>query len=255
MAVILQVKRHFMNIKFDFNEHVIFIAGAGSGIGLACVHACLKAGAQVIATDINLRNLSELQSERLSVAELDVTDSKAVMHVLTDQAKQYGRIDAAILASGFQNRVLIDQMSDQEWGSQVNINLNGIFYLTRTLFPIMKAQKKGSIVTFTSGLATNGWPGAAAYGAAKAGIIGLVKSAAQELKPFGVCINAVSPGITRTPLFLDSASAEEISMYEKSLGISPPEGVVPLLLFLISDAAGTISGNVIERRLIPQASE
>lgn len=244
-----------MNINFDFNDHVIFIAGAGSGIGLACVEACLKAGAHVIATDINLRNLSRLESDRLTIATLDITDSKEVMRVVTDQAKKYGRIDAAILASGVQNRILVDQMSDQDWISQINVNLNGIFYLTRSLFPIMKAQKRGSIVTFTSGLASNGWPGATAYGAAKAGIIGLVKSAAQELRSFGVCINAVSPGITKTPLFLDSASTEEISMYENSLGVSSPEGVVPLLLFLISDAAKTISGNVIERRLIPQTSE
>ena len=113
-----------MNINFDFNDHVIFIAGAGSGIGLACAEACLKAGAHVIATDINLRNLSQLKSDRLSIVTLDITDSKAVTSVLSDQAEKYGRIDAAILASGVQNRILVDQMSDQDWVSQINVNLN-----------------------------------------------------------------------------------------------------------------------------------
>jgi NAD(P)-dependent dehydrogenase (short-subunit alcohol dehydrogenase family) len=117
----------------------------------------------------------------------------------------------------------------------------------------MKAQKSGSIVAFTSGLASNGWPGAAAYSATKAGIIGLVKSAALELRTFGVRINALSPGLVATPVFLKSATPEELEMYERSLGVSQPIEVVPTLMHLLSDASVTISGNVIERRLIPRA--
>jgi NAD(P)-dependent dehydrogenase (short-subunit alcohol dehydrogenase family) len=107
-------------------------------------------------------------------------------------------------------------------------------------------------VVFTSGLATQGWPGATAYGASKAGLIALVKSAAQELKAHGVRINAVSPGIMNTPLFQDSASPEEVAMYQRTLGVSEPEEVTPMLMHLISDGAATISGNVLERRLIPK---
>lgn|SRR5665647_912766 len=116
-----------------------------------------------------------------------------------------------------------------------------------------KRSRGGSIVAFTSGLASNGWPGAAAYAATKACIVGLVKSAALELRSFGVWINALSPGLVATPVFLQSASAEELAMYERSLGVSQPEEVVPTLLHLISDGAATISGNLIERRLIPRA--
>jgi NAD(P)-dependent dehydrogenase (short-subunit alcohol dehydrogenase family) len=129
--------------------------------------------------------------------------------------------------------------------------LTGIFYLVRALFPVMKRQRSGALVVFTSGLATQGWPGATAYGASKAGLIALVKSAAQELKAHGVRINAVSPGIMNTPLFQDSASAEEVAMYQRTLGVSEPEEVTPMLMHLISDGAATISGNVLERRLIP----
>jgi NAD(P)-dependent dehydrogenase (short-subunit alcohol dehydrogenase family) len=122
----------------------------------------------------------------------------------------------------------------------------------RALFPVMKRQRGGAMVVFTSGLATQGWPGATAYGASKAGLIALVKSAAQELKEHGVRINAVSPGIMNTPLFQDSASAEEVAMYQRTLGVSEPEEVTPMLMHLISDGAATISGNVLERRLIPK---
>jgi NAD(P)-dependent dehydrogenase (short-subunit alcohol dehydrogenase family) len=124
--------------------------------------------------------------------------------------------------------------------------------MIRALFPVMKQQRYGSMVVFTSGLASQGWPGATAYGASKAGLIALVKSAAVELREYGVRINAVSPGITHTPLFTDSASAQEVAMYESALGVSEPQEVAPMLMHLISDGAATISGNVIERRLIPK---
>jgi len=119
--------------------------------------------------------------------------------------------------------------------------------------PFMKAQRSGSILAFPWGLASAGWPGAAAYAATKAGIVGLVKSAAHELRPHGVRINAVSPGLVATPVFLASASREEVDGYDRALGVSQPEEVVPLLMHLISDGASTVSGNVVERRMIPRA--
>ena len=145
-------------------------------------------------------------------------------------------------------------MSDADWQRQLDVNLSGVFYFLRALFPVMKAQRSGAIVAFTSGLASNGWPGAAAYAASKAGIVGLVKCAALELRDHGVRINAVSPGLVATPVFLASASADELAMYERSLGVSAPADVVPTLLHLISDAGITISGNVVERRLIPRTA-
>lgn len=215
--------------------------------------ACAEANANVIAVDVNEAELNTLNHARLETLILDVSDSQAVEKIINQCAKKYGHIDAAILTSAIQKRTPIDSLTDEEWQRHLDINLSGIFYLLRSLFPVMKAQKSGSIVAFTSGLATNGWPGAAAYATTKAGIVGLVKSAAHELRPFGVRINAVSPGLVLTPVFLDSASSDELAMYERSLGLSKPEEVVPTLLYLISDAGETISGNVVERRLIPRA--
>jgi len=139
------------------------------------------------------------------------------------------------------------------WQRHLDVNLSGVFYALRSVFPVMKQQRSGSILAFTSGLAQNGWPGAAAYAATKAGLIGLVKCAAHELRPYGVRINAVSPGLVATPVFLSSASADELAMYERSLGVSEPQEVVETLLHLLSDGSRSISGNVVERRLIPRA--
>ena len=242
-----------MKMLFDFSGKTVLVVGAASGIGRASAMACAEANANVIAVDVNEAELNTLNHARLETLILDVSDSQAVEKIINQCAKKYGHIDAAILTSAIQKRTPIDSLTDEEWQRHLDINLSGIFYLLRSLFPVMKAQKSGAIVAFTSGLATNGWPGAAAYATTKAGIVGLVKSAAHELRPFGVRINAVSPGLVLTPVFLDSASSDELAMYERSLGLSKPEEVVPTLLYLSSDAGETISGNVVERRLIPRA--
>ena len=242
-----------MKMLFDFSGKTVLVVGAASGIGRASAMACAEANANVIAVDINEAELNTLNHARLETLILDISDSQAVEKIINQCAKKYGHIDAAILTSAIQKRTPIDSLTDEEWQRHLDVNLSGIFYLLRSLFPVMKAQKSGAIVAFTSGLATNGWPGAAAYATTKAGIVGLVKSAAHELRPFGVRINAVSPGLVLTPVFLDSASSDELAMYERSLGLSKPEEVVPTLLYLISDAGETISGNVVERRLIPRA--
>lgn len=206
-----------------------------------------------MALDIDAAGLKTFTGDRWLTQLVDISDSSAVNVAVAKVMSRFGRIDAAILTSAIQNRTPIDQLGDDEWQKHLDVNLSGIFYLLRALFPVMKEQRSGSIIAFTSGLASNGWPGAAAYAATKAGIIGLVKSAAHELREYGVRINAVSPGLVATPVFLNSASKEELAMYERSLGVSTPEEVVPTLLQLISDSSKTISGNVIERRLIPRA--
>lgn len=241
-----------MKVTYDFSGRVVLVAGAASGIGRATALECARLGADVLALDIDAGGLASLSGERIHTRAVDIADSAQVDEAVRAWHGKLGRIDAAVLTSAIQKRTPIDELSDQEWQRHLDVNLSGVFYIVRALFPVMKAQRSGSIVAFTSGLASAGWPGAAAYASTKAAAIGLVKSAALELRPFGVRINAMSPGLVATPVFLQSASEDELAMYEKSLGISQPEEVVPSLLFLISDGAASISGNVFERRLIPR---
>uniref|UniRef100_C5CKI8 Short-chain dehydrogenase/reductase SDR n=1 Tax=Variovorax paradoxus (strain S110) TaxID=543728 RepID=C5CKI8_VARPS len=243
-----------MKATFDFSGHVVLVAGAASGIGRATALACMEAGATVLAMDIDAAGLAGLPPHaRLLTQVTDIAQPEAVRSAVRQWLTRVGRIDGAVLTSAVQRRTPIDQLSDAEWQRHLDVNLSGVFYLLRELFPVMKAQRSGSIIAFTSGLASNGWVGAAAYAATKAGIVGLVKSAALELRSHGVRINALSPGLVATPVFLDSASAAELEMYEHTLGVSTPEEVTPTLMHLLSDAAVSISGNVIERRLIPRA--
>ena len=241
-----------MNVHYDFKGCTVLVVGAASGIGRETALACVGAGARVWAADVDAAGLASLPARPgLRTEVLDIADSRACQELVARIAQADGRIDAAILTSAIQKRSPIEETSDATWQRHLDVNLSGVFFLVRALMPVMKARRKGSIVAFTSGLATAGWPGAAAYAATKAGIVGLVKSAALELRPFGVRINALSPGLVATPVFLQSASPEELAGYERSLGVSPPEAVVPTLMHLISDGASSISGNVVERRLIP----
>jgi NAD(P)-dependent dehydrogenase (short-subunit alcohol dehydrogenase family) len=241
-----------MHVHYDFQGCTVLIVGAASGIGRETALACVAAGARVWAADIDTAGLASLPAgAALHTETLDIADSQACARLVARIVQADGRIDAAVLTSAIQKRSPIEETPDATWQRHLDVNLSGVFYLVRALMPVMKDQRKGSIVAFTSGLATNGWPGAAAYAATKAGIVGLVKSAAHELRPYGVRINAVSPGLVATPVFLQSATPEELAGYERSLGVSPPEAVVPTLMHLLSEGASSISGNVVERRLIP----
>jgi NAD(P)-dependent dehydrogenase (short-subunit alcohol dehydrogenase family) len=241
-----------MNASYDFIGSKILVVGAASGIGRATAAACCEAGATVWAVDIDEAQLKTLpKREGLKKATLDISDSRACASLIAQILAIESRIDAAVFTSAIQRRSPIDETSNEIWQKHLDVNLSGIFYLLREVMPAMKRQRGGSIITFTSGLAFNGWPGAAAYATTKAGIVGLVKCAALELQRYGVRINAVSPGLVATPVFLKSATTEEVAHYEKSLGVSNPEAVVPTLMFLISNASASISGTVVERRLIP----
>ena len=209
----------------------------------------------MVAGDVQAEGLKMLSESGIYTRRLDIAQTQAVNDWLLDVEQTFGRLDAAILTSAIQQRSLIEDTSDEQWQRHLDVNLSGVFKLIRAIVPIMKRQQSGSIVTFTSGLAQNGWPGASAYAATKAGLVGLIKSVAVELRAHGVRINAVSPGLVATPVFLDSASVEEIAGYEKALGMSTAEEVVPTLMHLISDGAAHISGNVVERRLIPRVAK
>ncbi len=230
-----------MRVEYDFAGSVVLVTGGGSGIGAATARACEAAGAKVIVADVNAR------------PAVDVSDPDAVKTLIRRVLEMHGRIDAAVLAAAIQKRIPIEAMSDEDWRRHMAVNLDGVFYFLRELAPVMKKQRRGSILLFTSGLVNMGWPGASAYAASKGALIGLAKCAALELRAYGVRVNVLSPGLIATPIFLDVASDEERTMYENSVGVSQPEAVVPTILHLISDASASMTGAVIERRLFPRS--
>ena len=247
-----------ITVSYRFDDAVILITGAGSGIGAALARHCAHEGATVIAVDRRhdalLDGLEAGARRRVDVRRLDVADEAAVAALIGDVKNKYPRLDAAVLGAAVQYRTDLDRMDSAQWREVIDINLNGVFYCLQAVIPLLKAQRAGAIVAFTSGLALTGWPGASAYAASKAALIGMIKSAAHELKAHNVRANVLSPGVRATPIFMDVSSEAEREYYRRSIGIGEPDGVVPTLLYLISDASANLTGVVIEHRIEPARS-
>lgn len=244
-----------ISVSYRFDNSAVLITGAGNGIGAALARHCAQAGAAVIAIDRThdalLDGLDPAARKRIDVRRVDVSDGAAVGEMFAAVRAKYPRLDAAVLGAATQIRSEIGVMTAAQWREVIDVNLNGVFHCLNAIVPMMKAQKSGAIVAFTSGLAASGWPGASAYAASKAALIGMIKSVALELKEHNVRANILSPGLRATAIFMDVSTDTEREYYRKSIGIGEPEGVVPTLLYLISDASENLTGAVIEQRIIP----
>ena len=244
-----------ISVSYKFDDAVVLITGAGSGIGAALTRHCAREGASVIAIDRGhdnlLRGLDPSLRNKIDLRQVDVSDEAAVTRLLDEVRRKYPRLDAAVLAAAIQVRTNLDDMTANEWRKVIDTNLNGVFYCLHATIPLMKAQRSGAIVAFTSGLALTGWPGASAYAASKAALIGMIKSTAQELRNYNVRANVLSPGVRATPIFMNVSTETEREHYRNSIGIGEPEGVIPTLLYLISDASANLTGAVLEHRFTP----
>jgi len=244
-----------ISVSYGLDGAVVLITGGGSGIGAALARHCAREGATVIAIDRRheqlLSTIEPAARARLDLREVDVANEQDVAATIEAVAKKYGRLDAAVLGAAIQFRTDLDQIEPARWRELIDINLNGVFYCLRSVIPLFKAQRSGAIVAFTSGLALTGWAGASAYAASKAALIGMIKSVAHELKDHNVRANVLSPGVRATPIFLEVSNEEEREFYRRTIGIGDPEGVVPTLLYLISDASANLTGAVIEHRISP----
>ena len=228
---------------------VVLITGGMSGIGLATAHAFQKAGDKVFVVD---------QQESKEGAEVvrasggkaftgDVREFSAAQTTVEQIVGAEARLDVLVNNAGISRDHVLWKLSEWDWDEVLAVNLKGAFNFLRAAAPVMRRQQKGKIVNVSSINALRGKAGLANYAASKAGLIALTRTAARELGPANVNVNAVAPGFIETPL-TEKLSAEVLAQArrESALGrLGQPEDIAEVVFFLCSEAARHITGQVI----------
>jgi 3-oxoacyl-[acyl-carrier protein] reductase len=229
------------------------VTGAARGLGLAIAQALLDEGANVVLGDVDEDALAlasgALPTERVAIARCDVTSSKDVENMCASAIDRFGSLDIMVNNAGITRDATMRKMTEAQFDEVIDVHLKGCWLGTRAAATLMREQKTGgSIVNVSSISGKVGMIGQTNYSAAKAGIVGLTKAAAKEVGFAGVRVNAVQPGIIRTPM-TDALRADVMAakLAEVPMGrVGEPSEVASVVLFLASDMSSYVSGTVIE---------
>lgn len=226
--------------RFDFSGHRAVVTGASRGIGRAIADALDAAGAEVDAFDVGDPDGNFPHR----FVRVDIADADAVREAV-------GELPASpsflVNNAGITRDRSLVKMSDADWAAVLAVNLTGAFNMIRAVAPRMSTQGFGRIVNITSINGLRGKFGQANYAAAKAGLIGLTKTAAREFGKRGITVNAVAPGMVMTdmaralPAEIIARAAGEAALEE----LAEPDDISNAVLFLLSDAARAITGEVL----------
>jgi 3-oxoacyl-[acyl-carrier protein] reductase len=238
--------------KYDLSGKLALVTGGAQGIGRGIVEAILASGARVALVDrfpeASQKAAAELGStEQVRGYGCDVSDAEAVKSLIGKIREEFGEIELLVNNAGITQDNLLARMKTAEWERVIAVNLSGTFHFCQALArPLMKLRR-GRVVNIASVVGQIGNAGQANYAASKAGVIGLTKSMAKELAPRGVTVNAVAPGFIRTEM-TDVLPEEVKTAFKASIpmgALGEISDVVEAVLFLLSDGAGYISGQVI----------
>jgi 3-oxoacyl-[acyl-carrier protein] reductase len=239
-----------MRASFDASGEVLVVTGGARGIGAAAARAYAAAGGHVVVLDVAPDD-GMADVERLEQVAVDVSDRDAVLAAIGSAAERHGRIDGLIAGAAVQPRTAVADMDPDEWRHTLAVNLDGVVWAIQAVLPAMRAQRSGSIVVFSSGLAHMGRAEASAYAASKGALLPLVRSLAAEVAEDRVRVNALWPGVIDTPQFQAANPGAEREHWLKTTGIGQPEDVVGALLFLLSDAAAMSGSTLTRDRVFP----
>jgi 3-oxoacyl-[acyl-carrier protein] reductase len=247
-----------MSDIFDLKGKVALVTGASSGIGRATAQVLAKNGARVA---INFhRNNSGAEAARAEitdgggsaiVVQADVTRASEVQSLVEQTVAEFGPIDILVNNAGsLVERLKILELTEERWDEVIDLNLKSAFLCCRAVAGSMMERKTGAIINVSSIAGRNGGAlGSIHYSAAKGGLITFTKGLAKEMAPFGVRVNAVSPGVVDTPYHEQFSSPEMMKTYAGMIPlgrVGTPAEVGRVICFLASEAASYLAGETIE---------
>jgi 3-oxoacyl-[acyl-carrier protein] reductase len=236
---------------FSLNGKTALVTGATGGIGGAIAHALHAQGASLAISGTRTDKLQEMAQAfggKACILPCDLADKGAV-EALVPAAEEAlgGRLDILVANAGITRDNLLVQLRDEDWAQVIDINLTATFRLCRAAVRGMMRRRFGRIVGITSVVGITGNPGQANYTAAKAGMIGMMKSLAQEYAKRGVTANCVAPGFIATPMTdkLNDKQREGILSRVPAGRLGSPEDIGAAVVYLASDEAAYVTGQTV----------
>lgn len=233
---------------------VALVTGASRGIGQATAIELAKAGADVVVNFIGNEAVAqetvaaiEALGRKAIKIKADVGNAEDVQAMVDEAVAAFGHIDILVNNAGITRDGLLIRMKDSDWDDVLNINLKGVYLVTKAVAKLMVKQRAGRIINMTSVSGVTGNVGQANYAAAKAGVIGFTKTCAKELAARGITVNAVAPGFIETAMtdVLPEKIKEGIAAIVPFGRMGQPEEIASVVTFLASDFASYITGQVL----------
>jgi NAD(P)-dependent dehydrogenase (short-subunit alcohol dehydrogenase family) len=246
-------------VKFDLTGRTAIVTGGGSGIGKGICLSLAQAGANIVVANRNAdtaertaREVQAMGNKSLAIPT-DVCIRKQVEHMVSRTVEIFGTVDILVNNAGGTTPAMdvpALEMSEDTWDSVVDLNLKSVFLCSQAAAKIMSQKKKGNIINISSWLAFAPSLGCLPYGTSKAGVTNLTQTLARMLGPYSIRVNAIAPGVIPTGRFGEglSATSEGLELKRKQVALGrlgTPEDIGWAVVFLASDAAAYITGQVI----------
>jgi len=234
-------------------DKIALVTGAAQGIGKAIALRLANSGADLAVLDMNLEKAEETAKEieklgrRAIALKANVASLQEAETIMDETVARLGAIHILVNNAGITRDALILRMKEEEWDAVIDVNLKGTFNCTKAAVRYMSKQRYGRIVNIASIIGETGNAGQANYSASKAGVIALAKTIAREFAIRNITCNAVAPGFIETAMTqaLPEKVREELAKQIPMVRLGAPEDVAEGVLFLVSDAANYITGQVL----------